>query len=208
MKEKKFLYTVVTKEQLEYTMNLVDYSIKNHNVKNMWDNEDLTKQNRITGSIGEVVLADMYGLTRPTKSFGAVDGQDYGKDFIIEGYVVDNKTMRRRHGNFEENWVCNLSRRQLEKQNSKTDLYYILNFHKENNEYIITILGYIKKEDVYKKGILYKKGTVRENYKTKFVFQEDTYEVELKYLKKLLVNSEIRKYKNKKIKVLTNFYKD
>lgn len=207
MKEKKFFYVVLTREQIEYTLYLVNYSIDNHTIKDIWNGDiDLTRKNRFTGSIGEVVLADVYGLSRPTKSYGAVDGQDYGEDLIIEKYVVDIKTMNRTSCKFRENWVCNLSERQLTKYNSKTDLYYILNLHKEGNKYIITFLGYIKKEDVFKYGILYKKGTVRKNYRYEFVFEQDTYEVELKYLRKPIINSSLKKYRNKKITTLTDFY--
>ena len=54
---------------------------------------------RFTGSLGEIVFADAYHLPRPTKSFGAIDGQDWGQDFTITSaeqiFSLDIKSMKR-----------------------------------------------------------------------------------------------------------------
>ena len=92
---------VATDEQIKYASDLVEYSIKNHTVPNIWDIDKKKKKEtpflRFIGSLGETVFADAYKLQRHKKSFGAADGQDYGNDFVITideiQYIVDLKSM-------------------------------------------------------------------------------------------------------------------
>lgn len=71
----------VSDEEKEYAIKLVDYSIIHHPVKDIFANDPNAmkrqREFRYTGTLGEVVFADVYGLSRPKRSFGAIDGQDY-----------------------------------------------------------------------------------------------------------------------------------
>lgn len=71
MKNKFYFSIEVTKEQYNYAKKLVDYSIKNHPISNIWDKEkkDKTRTLRTTGTLGEIIFADLYNLNRPTRSF-------------------------------------------------------------------------------------------------------------------------------------------
>jgi hypothetical protein len=208
-----FFQINVTNEQVEYTNKIVDYSIKNHPVKDVIYNDPNGKERqreyRFTGSLGEVVFADTYKLPRPLKSFGAIDGQDYGQDFILyhnnKKITFDVKSMSRKNNNFRENYVLNLPKYQMEKDMVVTDCYFCISIHKESNIYVASFIGYIEKELVNtgKIGILYKGGTKRiKDNGQYFVFQRDTYEVDFKDIKSPFVNEYIKTlngYKERKI---------
>ncbi len=194
---------VATDEQIKYASELVEYSIKNHTVPNIWDIDRTKKEQtpflRFIGSLGETVFADAYNLPRHKKSFGASDGQDYGNDFIvtIDGieYIVDLKSMHRKNGNFYGFYVLNIPSNQLHKAKSMTDLYYCISIHQEDEKYIISFLGLIRKRDIIdgKVGILYKTGTTRVRAdKTTFKFISDTYEVEFKDFLKPFISEHIK----------------
>ena len=78
----------VTDEQKSYARQLVEHSLAHHRVANIWDQSDDKKSHtrmlRFTGSLGEIVFADLYQLPRPQRSFGATDGQDWGQDFVLK----------------------------------------------------------------------------------------------------------------------------
>lgn len=179
----------ISKEQERIATELVDFSISHHTVPNVWD-ENITKTNqtkeyRLTGTLGEIIFADAYSLERPTKSFGAIDGQDYGKDFQIEFNKkiinVDIKTMHRKTGTFFSNYVLNIPSSQLHRKDSITDYYFCISIHKENEYSIASFLGLIKKSDVINGviGKLYTAGTIRtRGDKTTFKFFQDTYEID------------------------------
>lgn len=195
---------IATDEQIEYASDLVEYSIKNHTVPNIWDIDKNKKEQtpflRFIGSLGETVFADAYNLPRHKKSFGASDGQDYGNDFIITingvEYVVDLKSMHRKNDTFYGFYVLNIPSNQLHKSKSVTDLYYCISIHFENEKYAISFLGLIRKTDILegKVGILYKTGTTRVRAdKTTFRFISDTYEVEFKDFLKPFISEHIKK---------------
>lgn len=202
-----------TEEQIEYTNKIVDYSIKNHPVTDIFANDpngrERQREFRFTGSLGEVVFADVYKLPRPQRSFGAIDGQDFGQDFIIKigdkEYSFDIKSMGRRSNDFRENYVLNLPKYQMDKKSSKTDYYFCINIHQEQGKYIVSFVGYIKKDDILdnKIGILYPKGSERiKDNGDSFVFQRDTYEVFFKDITAPFVSPRIKTlkgYKEKKI---------
>lgn len=202
-----------TEEQIEYTNKIVDYSIENHPVTDIFANDpngnERQREFRFTGSLGEVVFADVYKLPRPQRSFGAIDGQDFGQDFIMKigdkEYSFDIKSMGRRSNDFRENYVLNLPKYQMEKANSKTDYYFCINIHQEKTKYIVSFVGYIKKEDILKGkvGILYNAGTKRiKDNGDSFIFQRDTYEVFFKDIVTPFVSDQIKKmqgYKEKRI---------
>jgi hypothetical protein len=204
--ENKFYFSVpVTEAQIEYAKQLVEYSIKHHPVPNIWDQhkKEKTEKLRMTGTIGEIVFADLYELERPKRSFGAIDGQDYGKDFEMTiGKIsgkFDIKTMHRKSNVFYKDYVLNIPARNINRPDSVTDYYYCISLHKENNRTIASVIGYIKKEDIIKGdiGILYKKGTKRiRRDKTHFTFYEDTYEIYFKDIKEPVLTEKIKKIKN------------
>ena len=193
----QFYFSIqVQKEQLQYAKELVEYSLKHHPVSNIWDKkksknpsdslikDKKTKELRLTGTIGEIVFADTYILKRPTKSFGAVDGQDFGKDFELilkeNSFNFDVKTMHRKSNIFYKDYVLNIPARNIHRKESITDFYYCISLHEKSNNMIASFLGYISKKDIVdrKIGILYKEGTKRIRAdKTSFSFYEDTYEV-------------------------------
>ena len=201
----KFYFSIiVSNEQLNYAKKLVDYSLTNHPVSNIWDNtkKEKTKDLRITGTVGETVFADTYKLNRPSKSFGAVDGQDYGKDFELilpkNKMIFDVKTMSRKSNIFYENYVLNIPARNIRRKDSVTDYYFCISLHKSSGITIASFLGYILKSDITegKIGILYKKGAKRTRAdKTHFTFFEDTYEVFFKDIKSPFISPRIQKFK-------------
>ncbi len=200
--ENEFYFSVfVTKEQIVYAQELVAYSLKYHPVANIWDKnkKEKTKTLRMTGTIGEIVFADLYQLPRPTRSFGAIDGQDFGKDFALvindTKMNVDVKTMHRKSNVFYQNYVLNIPARNIHRTDSLTEYYYCISLHNNRRQTIASILGYVKKEDITsgKIGILYKKGTKRIRAdKTYFTFYEDTYEIFFKDIKTPFLNGEIQ----------------
>lgn len=193
MSERYVFQIKVTPEQKEYAIKLVDYSIANHPVTDIFahdpDGKKRQREFRYTGTLGEVVFADVYGLPRPLRSFGAIDGQDYGQEFLLkinqETLSIDIKSMHRKSNRFRENYVLNIPSYQLHKEFSKTDNYFCISFHNDDDAAYATFLGFINKDDVLadKIGDLFLKGTqrIRED-NTAFTFQRDTYEIMFKHI--------------------------
>jgi hypothetical protein len=204
----KYYYQLnVTDEQLEYTHNLVKHSIESHTVEDIFKNDESVKgrqyEFRFTGSLGEVVFADAYGLPRKNKSFGANDGQDYGQDFNINGKSIDTKTMTRKNNKFKVNYVLNLHYYQIIKNNSLTDEYFCLNLHKEGDNYIASFVGTIDKNKIINNeiGTLYKKGSKRmKDNNSSIIFDRDTFEIEFKDITSPTITTEI--FENKSFKLL------
>ena len=197
---------IATQEQVEYTLQIVDFSMKNHTVPNIWDSNKQKKAQtpflRFIGSLGETVFADAYNIPRHKKSFGASDGQDNGNDFIVainkKQYIIDLKSMHRKNDIFYAHYVQNIPSNQLHKIESITDLYYCISIHCKDNLHYVSFLGLIKKQDIIdgKVGTLYKAGATRiRRDKTTFKFDSDTYEVEFKDFIKPLITDNIKKMK-------------
>lgn len=199
-----YFQLLVTDEQKKYAMDLVDYSILHHPVKDIYaddpDGKRRQREFRFTGTLGEVVFSDAYGLLRPTRSFGAIDGQDYGQDFLLNvggfSYSIDVKSMHRNGNVFLDNYVLNIPSYQLHKKFSKTDYYFCISFHDQGNLTYATFIGFIKKDDVIsgKIGDLFVRGTrrIREDG-TSFVFMRDTYEIMFKHISTPLVTDRIKR---------------
>lgn len=220
MSERYVFQIKVTPEQKEYAIKLVDYSIANHPVTDIFahdpDGKKRQREFRYTGSLGEVVFADVYGLTRPKRSFGAVDGQDFGQDFLLEvnnqTLSIDIKSMHRKSNRFRGNYVLNIPSYQLHKEFSKTDNYFCISFHNDNDASFATFLGFINKDDVLagKIGDLFIKGTqrIRED-NTTFTFQRDTYEIMFKHITPPFVFESITQMAGfKKIEILPGYRED
>lgn len=201
---------VASDEQVRYASELVEYSLNNHTVPNVWDIDESKKEQtsffRFVGTLGETVFADVYDIPRHKKSFGAVDGQDYGNDFVVKidnvEYIIDLKSMHRKNDLFRGYYVLNIPSSQLNKAKSVTDLYYCLSIHKEGERYIVSFLGLIKKKEIIegKIGKLYRAGTRRVRAdNTTFTFLSDTYEVEFKDFIKPNITERIKDMKGFKI---------
>lgn len=202
--ENEFYFQIeVTDEQKQYAIKLVDYSIEHHPVTDIFahdpDGKKRQREFRYTGTLGEVVFADAYELPRPTRSFGAIDGQDYGQDFILlvneEPHSIDVKSMHRKGNVFLANYVLNIPSYQLHKEFSKTEYYFCMSFHEAKGKTYATFIGFIKKQDVLdgKIGDLFVQGTrrIREDH-TSFVFMRDTYEIMFKNILTPLVTDRIK----------------
>lgn len=140
---------------------------------------------RYTGTLGEIIFADLYHFPRPAKSFGANDGQDWGQDFLIksedQNFSVDIKSMKRRSGTLQSTFVLNIPAHQLHKPGSRTSHYFSISFHQsEFRGTVASLLGFIDKEALIKGeiGRLFTAGSTRiRQDSTSFVFHEDTYEI-------------------------------
>lgn len=183
----------VDKEQQQYAIKLVDYSIKHHPVTDIFSNTQKGRDNqrlyRFIGCLGEVVFADLYNVERPKKAFGAIDGQDNGKDFVLEDKIIDVKSMHRKSDVFYENYVLNIPSHQLSERYNEDAYYCCISFNRnEEKELLANVIGFVSKKKLKNGeiGTLFKKGTKRTRKNgTAFNFEtEDTYEIEFKDIKK------------------------
>ena len=100
MEEKYVFQLAVSEEQKKYAYQLVDFSIEHHPVTDIFANDPDGKRRqrefRFTGTLGEVVFADAYGLARPTRSFGAIDTRVRDKKRLEKvGNLVKNSYLYR-----------------------------------------------------------------------------------------------------------------
>lgn len=183
----------VKQEQKEYAKRIVEYSIANHPIPDIFANDPDGKRRqfefRFTGSLGEVVFADAYQIPRPTRSFGAVDGQDFGQDFQLpyNGKLasIDVKSMHRKSNRFLENYVLNIAGYQINKDISLTDYYFCISLHDYNGVTFASFLGLIDKRKVLdgEIGDLFVSGTTRIRQDgTTFRFMRDTYEIMFRHI--------------------------
>ncbi|WP_247232238.1 hypothetical protein [Telluribacter sp. SYSU D00476] len=206
LKNEYYIQIQVTDEQKAYARRLVEHSLRHHQVANIWDahsNRPLhTRLLRYTGSLGEVVFADIYQLARPRKAFGAVNGQDWGQDFVLQTensiFSLDVKSMKRRSGRLGADYVLNIPSSQLHKPGSRTSHYFCLSFHQsERRGTVASLLGFIDKGAVENKelGTLYPAGTERRRADgTTFRFEEDTYEILFGDISSPLLTERIRRW--------------
>lgn len=175
--------TLVSNEQILYAESLVNYSIQNHTVQNIWNNKDDFAL-RKTGTLWEIVFADKFWLERPIRSFWADDWQDFWCDFILKWKRIDVKSMKRKTIIIKDFYVLNLPKYQIER-NTETDWFCNICFNANWSEYII--VWWIEKQklldwDIW---ILYPKWSIRtrSDWST-FVFESDTYEILFSEMKK------------------------
>ncbi|MCC5945957.1 MAG: hypothetical protein JJT94_13580 [Bernardetiaceae bacterium] len=218
MRNQFFFQIEVLKGQINLANELVDYSIAHHPVQDIFakDPDGLKRQRefRFTGTLGEIVFADAYHLPRPTRSFGAIDGQDFGQDFLLSvngsEKSLDIKSMARKNNHFRTNYVLNIPAYQMKRKHIVTDYYFCISIHQNDNHYIASFLGYVSKKEIEngKVGVLYKAGTRRiKDNGGSFVFQRDTYEVDFKDITSPLLTSSIQKMRGYKQKTLLQPYK-
>ncbi len=177
----------ITDEQLETARRLVDHSLAHHPVGNIWSDDARTSELRMTGTLGEIVVADLYNLPRPTRSYGAVGGQDFGHDLTLntaEGPLrVDVKSMGRNPGQLRGHYVLNVPSSQLNRPDSQTDAYLHLSLAPKGTPTEATMVGLARADEVRagRVGELFVTGTVRARADgTTFKFTADTYEIALR----------------------------
>lgn len=203
MSSKPYFQIEVTEEQKAYAKSIVEYSIANHPVTDIFAHDPDGKRRqfefRYTGSLGEIVFADAYGLKRPTRAFGAIDGQDNGQDFLLVidngSYSIDVKSMHRKSNRFLENYVLNIPGYQMHKEFSITDFYFCISLHEFGSKTYATFLGLIKKSDVIdgKIGDLFVAGTRRIRQDgTYFTFMRDTYEIMFRHITPPIITDRIK----------------
>jgi len=185
-----FYEVPVTGEQRACAAALVAHSLEHHPISNVWDgaprHRRRTPDLRLTGTLGEVVFADAYGLPRPLRSFGAVDGQDFGEDFRLEARGaarrVDVKAMARRGRTLRAHYVLNLSARQVHRADGVTDLFFHVSLSPGREPATAALVGTVSRERLLAgtAGELFTAGTRRVRQDgSSFTFYEDTYEVRL-----------------------------
>jgi len=189
MRNDYFFQLHTTAEQIDYAKLLVEHSLLHHKIPNIWDGTNREKETvelRFTGTLGEVVFADAYQLARPLRSFGAEDGQDYGKDFELkinqQVRRFDLKTMRRKNNQFYQNYVLNIPASQLLRNTSQTDDYFHISLHPYQTVFVASFVGYAPKKAILNGeiGQIYEAGAWRiRNNGTKFQFLAATYEIPL-----------------------------
>ena len=136
----------VTQEQLNYARDLVD----NYNF-GMRGYGDGNKDEQLTGLIGQTVFADLLGVSRPSGEIGF----DGGIDFIINDVKIDIKTMTRTVP-VKNHYVHNFIGYQLKYE---TQGYVFASYNKRTN--VLTICGYVTKEQFIERAKFYKKGQLR-----------------------------------------------
>lgn len=213
MRNEFFFQIDVSEEQVALAHQLVEHSILHHPVEDIFaqdpDGKARQREFRFTGTLGEIVFADTYGLERPAKSFGAVGGQDFGQDFKFsvngEPKSFDLKSMSRKDNHLRANYVLNLPAYQMQRDMVVTDYYFCISFHKSGEQYVASFIGYASKAEIQAGtvGILYTKGTKRvKDNGGFFIFQRDTYEVDFKDLTTPPISADIRRksgFQEKKI---------
>ena len=136
----------VTNEQKNYAQDMVDK--QNFGKRGYGDGN---KKEQLTGIIGQTVLADLLGLPRPDGK----NGFDNGFDFVINGKKADIKTMSRTVP-VKDHYVHNF----IGYQKNYTVDYYIFASYNTRTE-VLSICGFVSKEDFAKRASFYNKGDLR-----------------------------------------------
>lgn len=127
-----------------------------------------TKEQQLTGIIGQSVVMDLFGL-------GYVDGQsgcDGGTDINYNGLKIDVKTMGRTTS-VRDYYVNNFLGLQMK---FDTDVYIFCSYNKNTNR--LTICGWITKSDFLGKASFFPKGSTRRRSDgTTFATFADLYEI-------------------------------
>ena len=153
----------VKEEIISHCRNqLLKYNFGQRNIANG------TKEQQLTGIIGQCVVMDMFGQ-------GYIDGStgcDDGVDISILGHSIDVKTMGRTT-DVKYNYVNNFIGLQLK---FNTEIFIFCSYHKIKKE--LTICGWIPKEEFLTKASFFAKGTKRMRYDgTYFYTFADLYEI-------------------------------
>lgn len=128
-----------------------------------------TKEQQLTGIIGQSVVMDFF-------NDGYVDGSsgfDDGVDLVYNGKTIDVKTMGRTT-RVKLGYTNNFLKLQ---DYFKTDIYIFCSYHKI--KHVLTVCGWISKADFVKKRKYFPKGSARTRFdKTTFTTFADLYEID------------------------------
>lgn len=112
---------------------------------------DGNRNEQLTGIIGQTVLADLLGQSRPD----GASGFDSGVDFIINNRKTDLKTMSRTVP-VKAHYVHNFIGYQIDYD---VDFYIFASYNKSND--VLSVCGFLSKKDFLEKAKFYKKGEMR-----------------------------------------------
>ena len=146
----------------------VEKLLKDHNFgQRGYADGDYSEQK--TGLIGQTLIQDLFNIPRPDGS----EGFDGGVDFIFGSKNIDVKTMGRTVDpklSYVNNFIG------LQKEYN-SDILIFCSLNKNTN--ILTICGWISKEDFLKKASFFKSGTKRyRDDGTYFYTKAELYEIE------------------------------
>lgn len=110
-----------------------------------------TKEQQLTGIIGESVILDLFNK----EWVNGGKGFDDGLDILFNNYRIDVKTMGRKT-EVKKNYTNNFNKLQ---DYLKTDIYIFCSYHKTKKE--LTVCGWIDKKTFKEKRQYYPKGTIR-----------------------------------------------
>lgn len=130
------------------------------------------REQQFVGLLGEILTKQFFGL-----SHKYTIGFDGGFDFNYNGKRIDVKTMGRTvdmKPHFVHNFICF-------QKDFDCDIYIFNSLNKKNNN--LEICGWVTKDDLINKSILYKKGDIRNRDNgSSFEMKADTYEIENRLL--------------------------
>lgn len=124
------------------------------------------------GLLGEVVVCDWLGVSRPSRS----DGFDGGYDLEFNGLKIDVKTAVRNVKPLLK-YGCNVPASQMD---YSADTFIFLSYDKVKGEF--WFLGWISKEDFISKALFRKKGSTIPRDDGRLLISYDFYEVTVKQL--------------------------
>ena len=138
-----------TDEQVQYAKDAVTRSLKT-NFNDYWNanNEqaNAAKTWRFDGFLGEVLFADAYGLPRPTECYG-LNGQDEGRDFVLNGANIDVKATSRRKPPYNAKSLSFMpSLRCIDNPNSLTNHYFFISLYEQDGIYTAWFAGSISRD--------------------------------------------------------------
>lgn len=143
-----------------------------------------TKEQQLTGIIGQSVVMSFFDK-------GFVDGSsgfDEGVDLVYKNKTIDVKTVGRTT-RVKPGYTNNFLKLQ---DYFKTDIYIFCSYNKLKE--VLTVCGWISKEDFKIKRRFYRKGSTRTRFdKTKFTTFADLYEIDNKDLNNVNSISDLKK---------------
>lgn len=161
------IHIPIPDEVAKYSLNIV----QTHNLGNRGYGDGTPNQQRI-GVVGQKMIGDLLGLE--TSFEGGFDG---GIDFTYKNKTYDVKTMGR-DSYPEEYYVNNLMAVQSKYD---VDRYIFCSLHKKDR--VLTICGWIDKQELPYKARYYPEGTIRRRRDgTTFLTKSDLYEIQNKHL--------------------------
>lgn len=153
----------VATDVLDYARQvLADYNFGRRRVANG------SRQEQLTGLVGELVVQDLFGYPRTDGS----SGPDGGMDLVFHGLTIDVKTMRR-DAPARPEYVNNFSALQT-RSPSRALIFCSLNW----NRRVLTVCGWMLKDLFFRVADFHPKGAMRRRTNgTHFRAEADLYEI-------------------------------